>query len=343
MALLGNGGVLELSREWPEPLALAPAAISGDTISVGNPGYWTGDRVIFAAADGLPLDINGDGYADCPEGHGIYFGSTWKLGPARAHVTSTEDGYYQASDATAFYNTPTTTGLTTLSSGYIRMDALDRAKIYSTEVAAHNGDASKLISFSAVKTSNLVWARYNSSTTYTSAITSAANSVKPLTLPSDSQGLEGVITPPAGLATIADDPAQRGWLFQADLQEWALDIDAANLDMTAIGETFGEHTKALVRGAGSLQFLLDHKALVAGQDSLTLLRLVLLTQQGCKSNAKFSLYKNRNAMGERIGGSVYYQCDLLLTNARINTRADQLIAGSTDFVVTGEIAVKIDT
>ena len=183
-------------------------------------------------------------------------------------------------------------------------------------------------------------ARYSANSTYTNALATAANAILPLTLPSDSQELDEVITPPTGLDAIADDPDQRGWLFQAQLQEWALDIDAANLDMTAIGETFGENTKALVRGAGTLQFLVEHHATYLGQDSLALMRLVLLTQQNTKSNAKFYIYKERNASGAFVDGSVYYQCDILLTNSRINIRADEAIAGSADFVATGEVAIK---
>jgi hypothetical protein len=529
MALLGNGGILELSREWPEPMALAPAAITFTTnpvrIELGNDNYWTGDRVLFTAASGIPLDLNGDGYADCPEGHGIYRGSIyelgpardfyngpetnengphyrvehvgiassqinntplpasltvnasnfktsdrvifastagvpidfngdgyadcpsglgvyagsyWQVGPARDHTTTENDPYYQTGDDTAaFYNSNAATGLTTnftayivkdannrvrfysalgagateyvilpadcgnivlskyqndsgytaaintaaadLSTltlspaeqaledlitlpallqffyynrnedtgfttqfdGFIEQDALGRIRLYDSEISAHNQITADTKPLRRVDCGNFVIARYADSASYQTALNSAANSIKPLTLPSTSQPLSDVITVPSAITATLDDPASRGWLFQADLQEWALDIDAANLDMTAIGETFGENTKALVRGAGSLQFLVDHKATSAGQDSMALLRLVLLTQQGCKSNARFWLYQNRDNNCGQLSGSAYYQCDLLLTNTRINTRADALIAGSSDFVVTGEIAIKI--
>jgi len=344
MALLGYGGIVELSRNWPEPMALAPEAINFSTsvIELGNSEYWTGDRIIFAAADGIPIDINGDGYADCPEGHGVYYGSTWNLGPARVHISSESDQYYQPSDSVAFYNTIATTGLATQGSGYIRIDALDRIVIYKSEIGAHNADANDKVLLSRVKTSNLVFTRYSSSSTYINAVNSAANSVEPLTLPSTSQKLETVIAVPAGFETISNDPDQRGWLFQADLQEWALDIDAANLDMTAIGETFGENTKALVRGAGSMQFLIDHHDSSIGQDPLAILRLVLLTQNSAKTTARFYLYKDRDDTLNQLGGTVYYLCNLLLTNSRLNTRFDSAITGSSDFVVTGEISMRLD-
>lgn len=338
MALLGNGGILELSREWPEPMALAQSAINYTStpqrINLGNTNYWTGDRVLLHFPEGSPFA------ASNPPGSGVYFGSIWALSAARQHVTAPNANYYQADNSVYFYDN----GVVLYSiDGYINIDELGRIRVFSTELAAHNLDTSKELVINAASTGNFVLTRYSNNSSYTTAVANAANQIKPLTLPSDTQLLKDVITVPSGFALVSEDPAQRGWLFQADLQEWALDIDAANLDMTAIGETFGENTKALVRGAGSLQFLLDHKTTSSGQDSLAMLRLVLLTQQGCKSTAKFWLYKNRSSNCGQISGSVYYLCELLLTNSRINTRADQIIAGSSDFVITGEIAVKIDS
>lgn len=342
MALLGNGGILELSREWPEPMALAPAAINYSsnpkTISLNNDDYWTGDRVVLRFPDGVPFDLDGDGYADNPGGHGVYYGSTWDLSRARQHVTSNTDQYYQVSDSVNFYDTSTTQYQV---DGYINQDQLGRIQLFGSELGAHNNITSDVKTISTVQTGNFVLARYSSSGTYANALTSAGNSIQPLTLPSASQELQEIITVPSGFATISNDPDARGWLFQADLQEWALDIDVANLDMTAIGETFGEHTKALVRGAGALTFFVDHKTTYAGQDSLTLLRLVLLTQQYCKSSAKFYIYKDRDSNSGKIKGNVYYECDLLLTNSRLNIRPDDAIAGTTDFVVTGEVAIRV--
>lgn len=526
MALLGNGGILELSREWPEPMALTRDAISYTTtpvrIDLGNDDFWTGDRILFTSANGIPLDLNGDGYADCPEGHGIYRGSIyelgpardfyngpetnengphyrvehlgidssqinnaspatltvnasnfktgdrvifasttgvpidfngdgyadcpsglgvyagsyWQVGPARAHISSNTDEYYQIEDTSAFYNTAATTGLTTnftayivkdannkvrfydsagvgateyvilpadcgnivlskyqdtagyaaavadaatdiadfelnpteqaledlislpsllnffyynrpedtgLSTqfdAYIEQDALSRVKIYSTEIGAHNADSTAAKTLRRVDCGNFVVSRYSELPTYTAALNSAANSIKPLTLPSTSQPLSDVITVPAAITSTADDPALRGWLIQCELTEWAMDVEAANLDMTAIGETFGEHTKALVRGAGSLQFLVENTVRDGDQTSMTLLRLVLLTQRNTKASAKFYLYKDRDPVTPQVGATAYYSCDLLLTNSRINVRATELMTGSTDFVVTGEIGLR---
>ena len=120
-----------------------------------------------------------------------------------------------------------------------------------------------------------------------------------------------------------------------------MSIDASNLDATAIGETFGDHVKALVRGAGSLNFLVEHELVANQQDSLAMLRLVLLTQNQCDTKAKFYIYKNRSGGSPEIDGSVYYECDILLTNSSLNVRYDDLITGTADFVATSEVKLMV--
>jgi hypothetical protein len=344
MAILGTGGILELSREWPEPRALAPNAlnIATATLSINDPQYWTGDRIIIAAEGGLPIDANGDGYADNPGGHGIYYGSIYDLGPARVHVTAPSADYYQSTNTVPFYNTAATTGLTTQADVYINMDDLDRAKLYNSAISAYNADSGQIFELKSVNTENLVITRYNAASGYSNAINSAASSIKPLTLPSSSQKLEDVITVPSGMTAVASNPDSRGWLVQCDLQEWALSVDAGNLDMTAIGETFGENTKSLVRGAGSLTFLVDQRHVDGDQSSMTLLRLVMLTEKQAKSNAKFYLFKDRSSVLPQVGSTAYYDCDVLLTNTRLNVKATDIISGTSDFVATGEIAIKFE-
>ena len=344
MAIIGNGGILELSREWPEPRALAPNAlnISTATLSIDDPKYWTGDRIIIAAEGGLPIDGNDNGFASNPGGQGIYYGSIYDLGPARVHVTAPSANYYQATNTVPFYNTATTTGLITQVDAYINMDDLDRAKLYKSAIAAYNADSSQILALKSVNTENLVITRYNDTPEYSSAIDLAASSIKPLTLPSSSQKLEDVITVPSGMTAVASNPDSRGWLVQCDLQEWALSVDASNLDMTAIGETFGENTKSLVRGAGSLTFLVDQRHVDRDQSSTTLLRLVMLTEKQAKSSAKFYLFKDRNPVLPQVGSTAYYDCDILLTNTRIDVKATDIISGTSDFVATGEIAIKFE-
>jgi len=344
MAILGNGGILELSRETPQPMAMSIARFNANatpiSISLANQGYWTGDRVVIASSDGLPFDVNSDSYADSPDGHGIYRGSTWLTGPSRAFDTGTDDSdFYDSSDTNSFYNTSTSTGLATTFDAYIHRDELDRITFFPTEAAAYTGDAADRIEMKKVNFGNFVIAAYSSDAGYTTAMNTAATSVDALTLLNSEQPLAKTITMPALFDTLCE--TDRQWVLQCDLESWALSIDAANLDTTAIGETFGEHVKSLVRGAGTLNFLVDHRNQANELDSMTLLRLILLTENQCDTNAKFYLYKNRNEPTNQINGSAYYQCDLLLTNTRVDTSATDLITGTADFVATSDIRLKV--
>ena len=102
MALLGNGGILELSREWPDPMALAETAVIHSTtpsrISLGNTDYWTGDRIILNFPGGSPFNTGN------ANGAGVYFGSIYVLSQARQHVTGPNANYYQVDNSVAFYD-----------------------------------------------------------------------------------------------------------------------------------------------------------------------------------------------------------------------------------------------
>lgn len=350
MPVLGRDGILELSREWPDPLALRSSTVNINlsliTFNLQNQSYWTGDRVWIAAAGGVPIDVNGDGYADTPDGHGIYRGSIYLLGPARGFYLGAETNengpHYQVSDSVAYYNTAATTGLTTIISAYIYRDPLDRIRIYSTQIDAFNNTGVNEILIKKVDSGNFVITPYSTFSGYQAAVNTTATAIFPLELDEDEQRLSDLTTLPAAFAEASSSPEARGWLFQGSLKEWALDIDASKLDMTSIGETFGEATKALVRGAGSMTFLFDHTAVAQAQDPLALLRLVLLTQDGSRAAAKFYLMKDRigSSSGSIIGGTIYYETTILLSGCRMNLRATDLVEGSADFVVTGEIALR---
>jgi len=368
MAVLGVGGVLDISRAIPEPVALSSARINTGgattTISLTNPGYWAGDRIIIASSLGVPFDVNGDGYADCPDGHGFYRGGIWDTGISRAFyvggdtdtspfyetfnlvtqagdqlITQSGDALIDGKALEDFYNNATNTGLTVQADGYMSRDELDRIRLWTTEAAAHSASGTEK-AISKVKCGNFIVTYYDDAAQYVTAINTAATTLNALTLLQSEQLLASVITLPAGFAALCDD-ANRNWKMQCDLEEWVMSIDATNLDTTAIGETFGEHVKSLVRGAGTLQFQADHRAQVGEEDGLALLRLVLLTQNQCNTKARFHLYKNRTAPNPQIDGSVYYECDILLTNSRLNTRAGDIIAGTADFVATSEIKIKV--
>jgi len=375
MAVLGAGGVLDISRAIAEPIALSSARINTGgaraTISLTNTSYWAGDRIIIASPLGVPFDVNGDGYADCPDGHGFYRGGIWDTGVSRAFYTGAltdSSPFYDRFDTTGtlatqsndilvtqsndililitgsednndFYNNLSNTGLAIRGDGYMSRDELDRIRLWTTEEAAHSASGTEKV-ISKVKCGNFIVAYYDDAAAYTAAIDSAALSLSTLSLLKSEQLLANVITLPSGFNALCE-AANRNWKQQCELEEWVMSIDAANLDVTAIGETFGEHVKSLVRGAGSLQFQFDHRAVTGGEDSLALLRLVLMIQNQCNTRARFHLYKSRAERGTQIGGSVYYECDILLTNSKLNTRAGEIIAGSADFVATSEIKISV--
>jgi len=44
-----------------------------------------------------------------------------------------------------------------------------------------------------------------------------------------------------------------------------------------------------------------------------------------------------------LAGDLFYECEILITNNAINTRADALIVGSASFVTTGPIQLRMGT
>ena len=343
MAVLGSGGVLEISREIPNAMALTPARLNVGSISLANQAYWSGDRVILAAEDGVPFDVNGDGYADCPDGHGFYRGSIWAPGIVLAFytgdLTDGSDFYHATEQDFSKYNNENNTGLTKQFDGFINRDLLDRIKFWTTEAAGHSGSGTEK-PLLRVKPGNFIITKYDDDASYVQAINSAVAAIKPLTLLDSEVTLKSAISLPAGFDVLCDD-ANRDWKLQCDLEEWILSIDASNLDVTAIGETFGENIKSLVRGAGSLQFQVENRYSSNQENSLSLLRLVLLTQNQCNTKARFYIYKDRSVNSPKIDGSVYYECDILLSSTRLNTRVTEVIAGTADFVATSEIKLKV--
>ncbi len=374
MAVLGAGGFLYLSREIPNAMALSWQRLNigstPHTITFASPSYWQGDRIILASDGGLPIDLNGDGYADCPDGHGIYRGSIWRNGPSRAfytgpntdtspfygqllatHTLATQSddslitqsgdtlvGFFGNHDDDNFYNTPASTGLTEQTDAYMSRDLLDRIRLWTTEAAAHtqSGTEKTLLN---VKPKNLVIANYVDNASYTTAIDSAIASIANLAIAGEVV-LSTLIALPPGFHIACDD-ANRKYNFQVQLKQWILSVDAENLDTTAIGQAFGENVKSLVRGAGSIDFLAEHQSVADEQDTLALLRLVLLLQNQCNTKARFYLFKNRNEPSPKIDGSVYYECEILLTNTNLNAQVGDLLTGTADFVATSEIEIKV--
>lgn len=365
MPLLGQGGSLQLRRGWPDASVLSPSAvnINNRSILLRNQAFWTGDALRLVCEPGIPFDTNNDTYADCPDGHGVYYGGNWALGPNRTHLTSTNSAFYAAGNP-QFYARTASTGFTQAISVYMHRDQLDRVSFYSTEAAAINGALADRLVFKDVDFGAMIVAA-DGSTEYQNALLNCAGDIgdyrfsdieEEVTLtsicdmaPSYAQAYPGSDDYDNAEVLPANSAEGRPWKIQAWLREWTLNLSGPEVDTTAVGEKFGDAVKAIVTGGGTLDFVIERTYRTGYEDPTGLMRLLLLVQNGCKAEAKFYLIENRTGSPansscspqQRLAGDLYYQCDILITSSAINTRADDMIAGSADFVTTGPIALKM--
>lgn len=142
-----------------------------------------------------------------------------------------------------------------------------------------------------------------------------------------------------GLITI--NAAQDPWAIQAYLTNWSLQLTAGEIDTTAVGEKFGDAVKSIVTGGGSMDFIVEREENI--RDSTDLMRLLLMTENGCECNAEFWMIDSRAAEGELLPGGLYYSTNILITANAINTRVDEIITGSANFATVGIIALKMGT
>lgn len=304
MPVLGVGGVVKLIRELPDAVTLSSSALqsSVNSIELSNPEYWSGDEVQISSPAGLPIDTASDG-PDCPDGHAMYQGSAWYLGSNRSHIANNDDLFYDTTEGDPFYMRQEECGLTTSETFYIYRDQLDRISFYTSRAAALAGALNDRIPLFNVDYGSL---------TITPRVYTGS---------------------PGGISAL--------WLVQCDLRSWTLNLSAPEVDTTAVGEKYGEAVKSIINGGGTFDFLVDRNASETEHDSTTLMRLLLLTEKGCKAQAQFWMISNSET--GVLPGQLYYETSLLVTSSAINVRADDVIAGSADFVTVGEIALKMGT
>lgn len=361
MPVLGVGGKLLLKREAPEPTVLRPGNIDvgSNSIYMRNPAFWSGDTVTIVCDNGLPIDTSNNG-PDCPNGYATYFNSDWYLGSNRSHIIDASSNFYSSTNNAQFYMRTQACGLTSELTAFIYRDQLDRLSFYPTQAEALAGSSATRLTLYKVDFNALIVAA-TSSVEYQNAITECAPLIGDYIF-SDVQDeitLESICdipfvptAPPNYLteydeAFIAPGPFSGGsiWITQCDLLSWSLSLRGPEVDTTAVGERFGEAVKSIVSGGGTLDFLVDRKAINDKQDSTALMRLLLLVDKGCKATAQFWMiedYQDQN-VNAVLPGDLYYTTDILLTSSAINVRAGDVIAGSADFVTTGEIALRMGT
>jgi len=307
MAVLGVGGRLVLKREATEPCLVNGDQIDAvkDVITAVCPGYWNGDHI---SVDCLPVVVPGF-FPPRPSGYASYFGSKWYLGPNRTQITANTDKFYKTS-----------------SEEYPDGQFGDDAQFYCRVGDESGGDV-----IPPCKDEDY-WIHvdqlgqisfYNSRC---KALAGCADFRLDLVL----IGGDFTLTP------IGPD-----WQVICEVREWSLDLSAPAVDTTSVAEKFGNAVKSLVTGGGSSEFLIDRTCLKDDEESgLMLMKLLLLTEKGCKAEAQFWMVNRGPDCGldcDLIIGDLYYEADILITQTAVNLRPTEIVAGTAQFVTTGEI------
>ncbi len=370
MPVLGSGGRIRLRREAPDPVVLTTAAMHrySHSLYVRNPGYWSGDQVTLVALGGLPLETD-EGAAACPDGHGFYAGSEWEMGPNRLHVTEDDDRFYQSDNDAPFYVTESDVGLLESCNLYVYRDQLDRLSFYHSRDDALRGSKADRISLRNVRFGSLLLGPYGS-LDYQNALLRCSADLDLGDYGSgyikDEATLESVHgSVPAYSAPVCGCPADRDasldpcddsdrvgdrwlWTIQGQMSEWSLSLSAQEVETTAVGEKYGDSVKSIVTGGGTIDFLVARKKTYEKTgapmvDPTSLMRLLLMSEKGCKADAEFWMIDNQEQRCDLLPGDLFYETQMLVTSIAINTRASDLIAGSLNFVTVGEIRLKMGT
>jgi hypothetical protein len=344
MAILGTGGTVELSREWPLPIIVSDARITSGAkrgLDIEEPAFWSGDKVLVFAERGVPFDTASGDTPDCPQGYSFYGTGPYKLGPA---ITSRIGGnrFYGNPTSAAirpFYESIAQVGLTKVFEAYVHRNDMDDLTFYNSEINAINGGTQGLIPFFNVGFGRLVLAVSNENAQYRAFLADVA--AKALTgeleVLSDEQSVTAL---PEGIEALVSDPDVRGWKRQCDLTQWVFEMDAAQLDQTSVGDAFGEYAKGLLSGSGSFDAILSNDIGLDDEPSSAMLKLMTLTARGAKAKARFLMGDGtQSASGRARQEKLYHETDILFFRTQVTTAATELIALSAQFIATGQIRV----
>ena len=376
MAVLGVGGRLELLREAPDPCIITPDQINLGSNTIGNicPGYWNGDEIVISGPDGLPIFI--DGVPQRWDGVASYRQDVLFVADNRDHIDNEDHQFYKAAaeeypdgeagdDAWFYYrgedeNDQQTDDL----SGFICIDQLGRLRLYETRCEGlecctagnrlvFNGPGGGRLDFDFIVINPVGSADYQNAITrcFGEIGEYVFNDVSDNSPPFTSICADPPLyeNPVAGSAEFDNanilprgrDLGEPMWRIICDLREWTLQLDAPSVDTTGVGEKWGEAVKSLVSGGGSAEFFVDRKCYEETEDSGTMMmRLLLMTEKGCKAGANFYLIDRGTDCGvpcAPLAGDMYYQTEILITGQAINLRPTELVAATCNFVTTGEI------
>lgn len=394
MAVLGNGGKLELRREAPAPCVIRPEDLNqgSNSFEVHCEGYWPGDHVIISGPpSGLPILI--DGNPQVIDGVASYFGGDLFVAANRSQITAEDDTFYKTAaeqypvgefgdDANFYYvgqdgpdPNPDPDEPIRQIEGYLCVDSLGNVRLYSTRCEGLSCCGEELLDFGGNGGRldfDYFLLSHVGSTEYNNAVLNCTGNygeyvfndvaeddgtpdpnrfedsicADPPTYQQPEAGtgeFDNADVQPRGRVNQGPDPL---WRFICDLQEWSLELDAPSVDTTGVGEKFGEAVKSLVTGGGSADFFIDRTCFNSDRqdNGLYMMQLLLMTERGATANARFYLIDRSqdqescqpNCSGQ-LPGMLWYETQILITRNAVNIRPTELVAGTAQFVTTGEI------
>jgi hypothetical protein len=375
MAVLGAGGKLLLKRQAPEPCLINPEAVDpeGDIIFSICDGYWTGDHI---SSDCLPysdgkfppgphgyatyfgskfflgpnrdqITSSGDefyktGSEDYPDGQ---FGEDSQFYCRAGDVSDGEEIFNCRPGDYWIHIDP----LGHVSFYKSRCDALSGCKTTRLNLVQTNTSFS-IAPFGSLEYRNAVWECIYGFGEYTFG--DAQDTVTLISICADAPRYEIPTANPNTEAYSYDNAnlTPRGlnqgkgapfWQVLCEIREWSLELSAPSVDTTSVAEKFGNAVKSLVTGGGSTEFFIDRLCFNDNEDNgLLMMKLLMMTEKGCEASAQFYMLERGEGCGadcDLIRGSLYYETDILITQTAVNLRPTELVAGTAQFVTTGDI------
>ena len=365
--------------------------LGGDQFEIGCDGYWPGDKVVISAPEGLPIFIDGvpqywDGVASYRQPNLFVADNRTQIADNDDlfYKDATEEYIAgNAGDDAWFYYRGDDADDEQIDQleGYLCIDSLGRASLYSSRCEGLNCCGTSLITLADGQQYidfDYFVINHAGSSDYQNALANCFgdigeyvfNDIAEDDIPFDpNRRVDSICSnPPLYLQPEAGpnefdnaDVQPRGsvnqgpeplWVVLCEIKEWSLEVDAPSVDVTGVGEKFGEAVKSLVTGGGNVDFFIDRACREEGKDDgLYLMQLVTMTQmEGCKAHAKFFMIDRSIDTDEctpgctgTLPGSLWYETDILITRNAVNLRPTELIAGTASFVTTGEIRLQQGT
>jgi hypothetical protein len=345
MALLGKYGTVSLLREWAEPTVIDESRVVRgkqlNSLDVSEPAIWSGDRVLVLCERGVPLVPLGESYAPSPGGHSFYGGGRYDSGPIGKRRQYLDQVYIRGASSPFYDPLP----LVKSFYAFVHRNEIDNITFYAEEDHALNGEGDSLLPISVLDSGPIVVSPAPQGNYEQSLINRILSFASPLALTGRDPELIGEqFLPPSLLKELADYLEQvsleSGWKQAASLTSWVFETNVDLLDQNAIGQRFGESAKGSLKGAGSLNAIIQNdRSGLFGPSSM--LRLMLVTQVGAKAMAKFTIADTRHSEEECSPAqkTIYYEAPIILSNTNINTTVDEVITLGIQFVATGKIRI----